>query len=58
MLHCHTPLHIGVQGMLQVITPRRAGIGEGGPMLTVQTGKIVPGARVDISYITTRAPQR
>ena len=26
LLQCHTPLHLGVQGMLQVVTPRRAGI--------------------------------
>ena len=26
LLQCHTPLHLGVQGILQVVTPRRAGI--------------------------------
>ena len=26
LLQCHTPLHIGVQGMLLVVTPKRAGI--------------------------------
>ena len=26
LLQCHTPLHLGVQGVLLVVTPRRAGI--------------------------------